>query len=469
MIPHKIRWILLLVASYFFYMSWRAEYIILIMASTVADYLIARKMDSIEDKVHKKPYLLLSLVLNLGLLFTFKYFNFFNDSFSDLFTSLNIGYAIPALDIILPVGISFYTFQTMSYSIDVYQGKIKAEKHLGIFALFVSFFPQLVAGPIERAGSLLKEFKEEKLFNYHLITSGLRLISWGLFKKIVIADRLSIIVDHVYNNPGDYEGIPLITVSILFAVQIYCDFSGYSDIAIGSARVLGIKLMLNFDRPYISKSITEMWRRWHISLSNWIKDYLSTPLFINTRDWGNKGIIFSLVLTFLIMGLWHGAAWTFVVFGALHGLALVIEFLLKKKRKQWSKKWPKLIFSVSAWVYTFGFWCFALIYFRSKSLSDAHQFIYNMVLGIRSNFSNLSLDNIKKMLFLGIDPWDFLIALFFIVLLFLIEFVHGRTNSINKLIETSPYYVRWSMYIVFVFTIFLFGVNSNSQFIYFQF
>ena len=450
-------------------MCWKPVYIILIFISTVADYFLSLKLGSIPEQEQRKPYLWVSLFLNLGLLFVFKYFNFFNESFSNLFYTLNIAYAIPALNVLLPVGISFYTFQTMSYSIDVYNGKIKPEKHFGIFALFVSFFPQLVAGPIERAGSLLGQFKIKQVFNYDVITSGLRLIAWGFFKKIVIADRLALIVDTVYSNPSNYEGISLIITSVLFAIQIYCDFSGYSDIAIGSARVLGIKLMLNFDRPYISTSITEMWRRWHISLSNWIKDYLSTPLMVGTRNWGKQGIVFSLFVTFLLMGLWHGAAWTFVVFGALHGIALVIEFLLRKTRKRLSKRMPKKGFQFLAWLYTISFWSLSLVFFRSNSINEAIVFISNIFTGLISSVSIKNIAMLKKVLFLGTDSLNFIIAIIFILALFAAEWLQGRKGSINAFIIRQSLLTRWSFYICFVFVIFLFGVNGKAQFIYFQF
>ena len=320
LIKHSQRWVLLLVASYYFYMAWKPEYILLIVASTFIDYFCGRKMGSIEEKKKRRPYLYLSLLTNLGILFTFKYFDFFTDSLQGLSEYFHLPYESPALQLILPMGISFYTFQTMSYSVDIYQGKLKPEKHFGIFALFVSFFPQLVAGPIERASNLLPQFHKPFTFDRKKAVSGLQLMLWGMFKKVVVADRLAFLVNAVYDQPGEYEGFTLFLATIFFAFQIYCDFSGYSDIAIGAARILGFDLMKNFDTPYSARNVSEFWRRWHISLSTWFKDYVYIPLG------GNRVVkwrwYYNLMITFLVSGLWHGANWTFVIWG---GLARVLS------------------------------------------------------------------------------------------------------------------------------------------------
>ncbi|MFC1785350.1 MBOAT family O-acyltransferase, partial [Candidatus Neomarinimicrobiota bacterium] len=271
LLPHRFRWMLLLVASYYFYMCWKAEYLLLILGSTIVDYIVAIQMSRQSTKAKKKLYLILSLAVNLGLLFGFKYFNFFSDSFRTIFDQFNVLYNVPTFKVLLPVGISFYTFQTLSYTIDVYRGKREPEKHLGIFALYVAFFPQLVAGPIERSTRLLPQLVKKYNFDYNRVTDGLKLMLWGFFKKVVIADRVAVIVNQVYNNPNDAAGLPLLIGTYLFAFQIYCDFSGYSDIAIGAAKVFGIDLMQNFRRPYFAKSIREFWQRWHISLSTWFR------------------------------------------------------------------------------------------------------------------------------------------------------------------------------------------------------
>ena len=277
-VPHKYRWAFVLVASYYFYMSWNVGYVFLILGSTTLDYLISKKMAGLPNKAQRKKYLIVSIIFNLGLLFIFKYFNFFGSLISQIIVILGWNYQVPFVDLPLPVGISFYTFQTMSYTIDVYRGKTKAESHFGIFALFVSFFPQLVAGPIERPSRLIPQFYKKIDFDYKRVTSGLKLMTWGLFKKIVIADRLAYYVNTVYSDPSSFDSFALIVATYFFAFQIYCDFSGYSDIAIGVARVFGFELMENFRQPYFSQSISEFWGRWHISLSTWFKDYLYIPL-----------------------------------------------------------------------------------------------------------------------------------------------------------------------------------------------
>lgn len=370
LIPDRRRWILLLIASYYFYMCWRVEYIILIITSTLIDYFAGLQMGKAGEKSKRKKYLLLSLFANLGLLFSFKYFNFLNDSLRDVFNYFNIFYNVPSFNILLPVGISFYTFQTLSYTIDVYRGAKKPEKHLGIFALYVSFFPQLVAGPIERSTRLLPQFFQKHEFNYNNVTDGLRQMLWGFLKKIVIADRLSIYVSAVYNNQEHHNGISLLVATIFFTFQVYCDFSAYSDIGIGSAKVMGYNLMTNFKRPFFANSVQSFWQRWHISLTSWFKDYIYIPMG------GNKvpkwRWYFNIFAIFFISGLWHGAAWTFVVFGALHGIYLVIPLMLKPILD----KIPNLpiirdiprIYNSFKIVLTVSLFGFSLVFFRSLTL-----------------------------------------------------------------------------------------------------
>ena len=377
-------------------MSWNPAYIILIILSTVVDYFAGLKMGSTDDKSKRKKYLFASLFINLGMLFFFKYYNFFSDSFTYLlneFPVMQMGNFLPTFDLLLPVGISFYTFQTLSYTIDVYRGEKEPEKHFGIFALYVSFFPQLVAGPIERSTRLLPQFKEEYKFDYIRVTDGLKLMLWGYFKKVVVADRLAIFVNGVYNDVSGVEGIPLILATVFFAFQIYCDFSGYSDIAIGAAQIMGFDLMDNFKRPYFSKSIPEFWRRWHISLSTWFKDYVYIPLGGNRvsklRYYAN------LFITFLISGLWHGAAWTFVIWGALHGFYQIFSLLTKKYRYKLKESigivnYPTLNKYLQIGV-TFVLVDFAWIFFRANSLNDAWYIINNLFAGIISQISGIGM------------------------------------------------------------------------------
>ena len=331
-IPHRYRWLLLLAASYYFYMCWKVEYIFLIIISTIVAYITGILMGRERTRERRKKYLVFSLAVNLGLLAAFKYFNFFNSNLRELFNFFNIFYDVPEFDVLLPVGISFYTFQTLSYSIDIYRGDRPPEKSLGIFALYVSFFPQLVAGPIERSTSLLPQFFERKEFNYERVTSGLRKIAWGMFKKVVIADRLAVVVDQVYGSPEDFAGPAVLIATFFFAYQIYCDFSGYSDIAIGTARILGFDLITNFKRPYFARSIREFWQRWHISLSTWFRDYLYIPLGGNRVK--RPRYYINLIIVFLICGLWHGANWTFIVWGALHGSYMIISVVTGNLRER---------------------------------------------------------------------------------------------------------------------------------------
>jgi len=470
-IPKRYRWILLLAASYFFYMSWRPEYIILIIVSTLIDYFAGRMMERTVEKSKKKKYLLLSIFSNLGLLFAFKYFNFFNSSLNSVFSHLSLNYPISNLSLLLPVGISFYTFQTMSYTIDVYRGIQKPEKHLGIFALYVSFFPQLVAGPIERSLNLLPQFRRETAFDFERISGGVKLMLWGFFKKIVIADRAAFLVNTVYNNPHDFAGFQLILATIFFAFQIYCDFSGYSDIAIGAAQILGFKLMDNFNRPYFSKNISEFWKRWHISLSTWFRDYLYIPLGGNRVK--IKRLYFNLFITFLISGFWHGANWTFLVWGGLNGLYLITEIVMKpyslKIEKVLHLKAYSPLYKLFKVAFTFLLVLFAWIFFRANNLSDAFLIISRIPLSFGSTFKNIVFLNEQTISSMGLNRVDFIIALTSIMFM---EFIHyiQRHGSIRNMLKSKPLYFRYSVYIVFILSILIFGTFTNaSSFIYFQF
>jgi len=460
--PYKYRWILLLVASYYFYMCWKVEYIVLIMISTIVDYFVAIKMSETEVKADRKKWLYLSLFVNLGFLFTFKYFNFFGGSINALFQQFNMLGPIPGFHLLLPVGISFYTFQTLSYSIDVYNDKVKAERHLGIFALYVSFFPQLVAGPIERPSHLLPQFRQKFDYNYERIVAGLKMMAWGFFMKLVIADRVAPIVNEVFNHPNKYEGLQVIIATIFFSFQIFCDFAGYSIIAIGTAKVLGYDLMQNFKRPYFAASIKDFWARWHISLSTWFRDYVYIPLG------GNRVVkwrwYYNLFITFLVSGLWHGANWTFVVWGALHGFYLVFAIVSEPSRKKIAdqlgiSKIPALhnFLQIAT---TFALAVFAWIFFRANNITDAFTLIGNMFV-IKAEQFDLSL--IK-----GFTGFDLLLC--FAVIL-LMEIVHaqeewGKTRSFMYSSSTA---IRWATYLLLALITLGFGVFTSSAFIYFQF
>lgn len=312
-IPNRFRWVVLLVTSYYFYMSWNAQYVFLILFTTIVSYLAGILLECAKKQSQKKAVVWVTAIACFGLLFLFKYFNFFFDSITAVCDKLTIHIDPVTLKLLLPVGISFYTFQTFSYVIDVYREDIRAERHLGIYATFISFFPQLVAGPIERTRNLLPQIKEVHSFDYKTATYGMKLMAWGFFKKTVIADNLARIVDHVYDNVSAYPGFSLVLATLFFTIQIYCDFSGYSDIARGTASLMDIKLMENFRSPYYSASIKEFWGRWHISLSTWFRDYVYIPLGGNRK--GRVKTYINLVVTFLVSGLWHGANWTYVIWG----------------------------------------------------------------------------------------------------------------------------------------------------------
>lgn len=448
---------MLLLASYYFYMSWRPEYIILIIVSTLIDYFAALQMGRAITPQRKKIFLLLSLFTNLGLLFTFKYFNFFNDSVRAAFNTFNIFYDVPAFQMLLPVGISFYTFQTMSYSIDVYRGIKEPERHLGVFALYVSFFPQLVAGPIERSTTFLPQLFEKHEFNAARAVSGLKQMLWGFFKKLVVADRLATYVDAVYNNPQEHSGLSMILATVFFAFQIYCDFSGYSDIAIGGARILGFDLMENFKRPYFAKSTKDFWARWHISLSTWFRDYVYIPLG------GNRVVkwrwYYNLFITFLISGLWHGANWTFIFWGALHGVYLVLAIWFTQPVSRISGllglKSESGLNTIIHVVWTFTLASFAWIFFRANQISDAFLIIEK----IFTFQGPVFLSNLSSVAY----------GIFGILLLLLVEFQHEYGFFNIKLFNNTNVVVRYSSYAAVVLLILLIGVFDGSQFIYFQF
>ena len=459
-LPHRFRWVLLLASSYYFYMCWKPEYVILIMFSTMIDYFASRRMSIHPELKRRRKYLLLSLTCNLSILFFYKYFNFLSDSVTEALQVVNIYYDAPFFQVLLPVGISFYTFQTLSYTIDVYKGRIPAERHLGIYALYVSFWPQLVAGPIERSKHLLPQLKQSYDFDYNRVTLGLRLMLWGLFKKVVIADQLAVYVNRVYNHVDSYQGIPLLLATFFFAIQIYCDFSGYTDMARGAAKVMGYDLMENFRRPYFAKSIRDFWQRWHISLSTWFRDYVYIP--IGGSHHVKWRWYYNLLVTFLLSGLWHGANWTFVIWGALHGCYLIIENITGSFQSRIANRF-------CAGEYTFinrairisitmAMICFGWIFFRANSLADSYNVINKMFL-ITS--SDLGVCVIGLPAFLGL----FLL----ISILFAVDIVE-RKQSLEEIATELPLLIRWGAYIILFWAIVVAGVfGVQQEFIYFQF
>lgn len=462
----KLQNIFLLICSYIFYGWWDWRFLSLLIGSSLIDYVIANQIGKSTESSKRKRLLLISLFSNLGVLFFFKYFNFFIESFSSLISSMGFTVHMPTLNIILPVGISFYTFQTLSYTIDVYKGEIEPSKDIVAFFTFVTFFPQLVAGPIERAKHLLPQFYKRRDFNYDFASSGAKLILFGFFKKMVIADKVAILVNTVYNNPHDYVGAPMVLATFLFAFQIYCDFSGYSDIAIGTGRILGFDLMTNFKRPYYSKSISEFWTRWHISLSTWFKDYIYIPLGgnrVSESRWA-----FNIFITFLISGLWHGANWTFVVWGAFHGLLLVLERFTQSTRTRITGliKWNFLFKGLSI-VTTFSLVCIGWIFFRANSIHDAFYIFTNMFSDLKDYLDPVTMA--VKFRGIGWTPSDMIEVFIFIILLESVQYI-DRKQFWGDTLRKLPRILQWSFYFILLILIVFFGTdNSTENFIYFQF
>lgn len=473
LLPHRFRWIILLIASYYFYMSWNPELVVLIALTTLVSYssalLISRYRNTMGNQ-HKlsKLVLVLALVICFGVLFFFKYFDFFSTSVTAILRLFSLPVQEFTLKLILPVGISFYTFQTLSYVIDVYRGNVPAETHLGYYALYVSFFPQLVAGPIERSDNLIPQLRMARTFEYSEGSNGLKWIALGLFKKVVIADSLSVYVNTVYGNLPHYNGLSFIVATVFFAFQIYCDFSGYSDIAIGSGKLLGIKLMKNFDSPYFSQSIREFWSRWHISLSTWFRDYVYIPLGGSRKKLPRH--LLNLMITFLLSGLWHGANWTFVCWGALHGFYIIIETVFRKyvfhhTVKEMPRKTRSGVLSFLQMLLTFTLVCFAWVFFRANTLSDAFYGLSHMFDGISSPIKYVT--DAARML--GLDRYDLLLRLLPVALLAVYDFVNRKTNALDMISGWKPI-VRWSVYFLVIwFVLFYPGTGGGAEFIYFQF
>ena len=461
-LAHKYRAYLLLFASYFFYFYWEPALVLLLFTSTAIDYYVGIKIHEASNQKRRKLFLYLSIFVNLGMLFFFKYLGFFTETSYALLDFFGIEHATKIASqtyniekILLPVGISFYTFQTMSYSIDVYRKLIKPERNFVKYALYVSFFPQLVAGPIERANRLIPQFYKKINLNIPAIKQGIIMMAWGFFLKLVVADRLGIYVDTVFANPKNYGGIPLILGIYFFSYQLYYDFSAYTTIAIGAARVLGFNLMQNFDRPMVAKNLANLWQRWHISLLEWLKDYLYNPL--------SKTKIprpFVILIIFFIMGLWHGAGWNFVVWGLLNGVFLIFEVGTKKHRKQLIDKIniPFLfpVFEFSWRIVWYHSLVFSLIFFRSPSFDIALEYIDNLFV-----FDNLQYNVLKY-------SYELYITVGLLIFVQIIHYFKGN-DKVYELITRRPQFIRWVIYILFIMGIVLFSVNRQNNFIYFQF
>lgn len=446
----------LLVASYLFYACWDWRFLFLIAAVTLTDFLAGRLIGQASSQRARRATLVAALVLNLGTLGFFKYYNFFIDSANALLGLLGLGPSLHTLHIILPVGISFFTFQGLGYVIDIYRRQLQPTRDPVAFAAFIAFFPQLVAGPIERARNLLPQFLDpapRKPFDYDLMRRGLLLIAWGYYKKVILADRLAIYVDNAYANPVD--GLPTLIASLFFCFQLYLDFSAYSQIAVGTARLFGFRLSTNFRRPYLATSFRNFWQRWHISLSSWFRDYLYLPLGGNRRSTART--ILNTLIVFILSGLWHGASWNFAIWGILNGLALLLfDRLLKLNPKSLAAKIPTAILVTLVWGVT-------LVFFRTGTLADA--------LGI---FANWGFGNADRLFSFGLCNLEFIFTWIIMLILWVAEITveasHGKAKTLFYSRSMTP--LRWFAYLFLVLSVIYFGIygnGSDNSFIYFQF
>lgn len=471
LIPYRFRWCWLLAASCYFYMAFVPIYMLILGFTIVVDYYAGIFIEQSEDK-KRKIFLTISLIANISVLAVFKYYNFLNDNLSFLLKGFALENPIPYLKILLPIGLSFHTFQAMSYTIEVYRGKQKAERHFGIYALYVMFYPQLVAGPIERPQNVLHQFYEKFDFDYQRVTDGLKLMAWGMFKKVVIADRLAVMVNQVYDNPFQQTGIPLLVATSFFSIQIFCDFSGYSDIALGSAQVMGFELMKNFDRPYFSKTISEFWRRWHISLSTWFRDYLYISMGGNrVPKWRKE---YNLFIVFLVSGIWHGASWNFVIWGAMHGFYLIFANLTADFRNKFIeiigiKKLPTLYKVIQIFT-IFCLTSFAWIFFRAVDFKSAYYIATHLFTDIGEQILQISSKSfIEKNIFLGQGISNFAMVVFALMVMETVHFFQ-RGQSLRQVLSQKPLVFRWLLYYGIVMAILFLGMfDAPAQFIYFQF
>ncbi len=462
-LPHKFRWFLVLVASYYFYMSWNARYVFLILFTTIISYASARLLENERSKKIKIWILAGTTILCLGILFFFKYFNFASESVSYFFSLFAIQMNPITLNLLLPVGISFYTFQALGYVIDVYKGDVSAEHHFGYYATFISFFPQLVAGPIERSGNLLSQIQgiqKLKLWDFERVRDGLLLMFWGLFQKLVIADRASLLVNQVYGDYREYGFFELAIASVLFAFQIYCDFGGYTNIARGAAKVMGFSLMQNFRQPYFAIGIKDFWKRWHISLTSWFTDYLYIPLGGNRKGVARQYV--NILIVFAVSGLWHGASWHFVVWGLLHAFYQIFENIVNRLGvgHDYSLSFSqKLERRIGTFVLTDIAW----VFFAADNMYHVYGIFQQM-------FFTFQTANIYA---LGLDRGNWFILMSGIIILAIVDSIHEQGRSIFSLVSQQTLLFRWVLYLGLIWSVILFGIYGvgydSSQFIYFQF
>lgn len=454
----KYRWIILLIGSYYFYFNIIPAFTLILAGVTLSTYLFARLIDNTEKESKKRRFLIFNIILSLLPLFFFKYFTSINESISSILMGYHLKWPLSEIKLLLPIGISFYTFMSIGYAIDVYNEEIKSEKNIGTFALFISFFPLILSGPIERANNIIPQFRVQKKLEFEMITQGLKMMLWGYFMKLVVADRVGVYVDAVYNNIPQHNGSTILFASILYPFQVYADLGGYSLIAIGTAKIMGINVMQNFKRPFFSISMSEFWRRWHISLISWLTDYIYTPLSFVFRKYKVWGIIIALIITFLISGIWHGASLTFIVWGLMQGIFLSFEALTNKRKSILEKRFElrsKSWYIISGMTITFILFASSLIFSRANDISSAIA-IYKAILFTSGKI-------FKE------DFQHLIYALSAIIFLLIIEFIQEyKTKSIFPF-EFRNWYLNHFAYACLIILILLIGVFDSSQFIYFQF
>lgn len=469
LLPHKFRWGFLLLASCYFYMAFIPKYILILLVLIIIDFLAALGIEAQQGK-KRKALLIASIMANVGILVVYKYYGFFSENLTALATMLHWNLPLPILKFALPLGLSFHTFQSMSYTIEVYKGKWKAERHLGIYALYVLFFPQLVAGPIERPAELLPQFRHNHIPEPQNFSSGLKRILWGLFKKTVLADHLAVVVTGIFSGIGNFSGVPIIISAIFFSYQIYCDFSGYSDIAIGSAQILGFRLRENFNNPYWAHSTRDFWKRWHMSLTSWFRDYVYIPLGGNRVSRGRWAA--NILATFLLSGLWHGANWNFIAWGALHGSYQILSVATLKFRESFKRflhllNYPGALRAIgTAW--TFFLVSLAWIFFRSPNMADALNSFTNIVRHPSCSLTGGSWHVSSCLTQLNLSVLSFGFLIFGI---FFLEFINYLNRGLNPsdFLGRQPAWVRWSVYYFLIICILFLGFKQRYAFIYFQF
>ncbi len=457
-IPRNFRWLMLLISSIAFLAYISISFVGFTFLFIILNYFIARGIESLHGQKARRLLYLAGILADVGILAFYKYINFFIENLN-LLSGAFFDTSVPYFDVILPVGISFYTFQAIGYLVKVYRGAQPAEKHMGVFAAYMMFFPKFLSGPIERAEHFIPQIRRGGEFDANEASEGVRLILWGMFKKLVVADSFSVIINSTYHNLNEYHGISLIITMFLQTVQIYCDFSGYTDIALGSARMLGIRLTDNFERPFFSPNVSVFWRRWHISLSSWCNDFIFKPVILKRRKWGIWASTYAVFLTFLVIGIWHGPRWTFVILGVLQGLAINYEFFTKRTRLSVASRLnPQLVMFLSRAI-TFTFFSFSLIFFNAHSLQDAGYFISHMFTRISLNFSEFNL---------GLNRVDLVISSVAFLIILLVEYMQEKGIAVKMRFLALPRWVKWSFFYVLIFLLFYFNKNQES-FVYVQF